>query len=99
MSIYILLVLKGPVVRVFCQSTRPKKKRKKRKIVFRAAEVRPTLSGPLFSSDRDCFSDSKLTELRAASESPKRKRRLTVREAWNTTHPPEHLITTQMTNN
>lgn len=78
-----------------------KKKRKKRKVVFRAApaEVRPTLSGPLFSSDRDCFSDSKLTELRAASESPKRKRRLTVREAWNTTHPPEHLITTQMTNN
>lgn len=77
------------------------KKEKKRKIVFRAApaEVRPTLSGPLFSSDRDCFSDSKLTELRAASESPKRKRRLTVREAWNTTHPPEHLITTQMTNN
>lgn len=54
------------------------------------------LPSPLSSS---AHNDTKPTELKAKTESPKRKARLTVGKARDTTHRLERLITTQMTNN
>lgn len=54
------------------------------------------LPSPLSSSG---CNDTKLTELKAKTESPKRKARLTVGKAWDTTRRLGRLITTQMTNN
>lgn len=54
------------------------------------------LPSPLSSS---AYNDTNPTELKAKTKSQKRKARLAVGKAWDTTHRLEGLITTQMTNN
>lgn len=68
----------------------------KRSFVYSLNWLTTQLPSPLSSS---AYNDTNPTELKAKTESQKRKARLTIGKAWDTTHCLEPLITTQMTNN